>query len=697
MVCVHPSVQQYNDKREIMPVLAILLFCLVFSSSLMASTLKERLTEVSQSQANAENVINQLQAKALTELNAEDYLVLSESFQRLNNRDAALDAANKAEGLANTPYLQAYSYYNKAQIHGIFFQNAQLALEHLQDAEQLLLTATDTQSLQLLGDIYHSFASAHNLLGQLNQGIPYALRSLQLARQLNEPRRELSALIINGRLLLQNNQYQQAFTYLQQGVELATTLQDFENLASLHFRLGMGFRKLNFHPEALDHFTKAAEGYRDLNRLSNFAYTMIYLAETYMEETVWQLDKADELLQEALNIAEQQQHVLRMAMVNYSLGRLAMLRQQPLLAEQNYQIALQQFRQINSATYIQETTIALVRLWHQLQRYAEADILLNELSPAMDQAATYLQVRYYSISALLAEARADWQSAYQFQQKVTELNQQELTEHIQEQLQQLRSGLSEHSSDVQLQAELIRLQQQVTEAERRQLLLQLLLVGLIFVTFIIWQLYRRRTVLQPQTLQLEPAQRQLNQFREKIKQHPQRAALQMLVLFPRYRAQLQRQFGQRCVMSLLKDVFEELDSTELIASYSGSEMLWLVCADQTAAQDVLQQALTTLQHKLQALGVEPAVMGLALPLAELLGDNWSKEDLVALYEVVWFGWYLAEQSNNQANSWSLRVSATHPRPCEWQADDLRADMLNAYQLGELNLHLNGESLKISFN
>lgn len=679
-----------------MPVLAVLLVCLLFSPWLAANSLKERLEQVAQSQVTAEAMINELQAKDPIELSAEDYLVLSESFQRLNNRDAALDNANKAEATANTSYLRAYSYYRKAQIHGIFFQNAQLALEQLQAAEQLLLTATDIPSLQLMGDIYHSFASAHNLLGQLNLGIPYALRSLQLARQLNEPRRELSALIINGRLLLQNNQYQQAFIYLQQGVALATALQDFESLASLNLRLGMGFRKLNFHPEALDHFTKAAEGYRDLNRQVNFAYTLIYLAETYMEETIWQLDKADELLQEALNIAEQHQNVLRMAMVNYSLGRLAMLREQPELAERNYQRALQQFRQINSSTYIQETTIALVRLWHQQQRFAEAEKLLNELTPAIFNAATYLQVRYYSIAALLAEARSDWDNAYYMQQKVTELNQLELTEQLQEQLQQLRSGLTEHSSEIRVKTEMASVQQQLEQAKRQQLMLQMLLVVLIFIAFIIWQLYRRRTMIQQPSLQLEPAQRQLNQFREKIRQHPQRAGLQMIVLFPRYRAQLQRQFGQRCVMNLLKEVLQELDASELIASYSGSEMLWLVYTDQRSAQTMLQQALAKLQQKLQTLDVEPAVMGLQLPLTELLGDSWGKDDLVALYELVWFGWYLAEQSGSVDDSWSLQVAAKQARPCEWQAEDLRADMLNAYQLGELTMRLNGEPLKVNF-
>ncbi|OZB37978.1 MAG: histidine kinase, partial [Alishewanella sp. 34-51-39] len=316
-----------------MRILAIIFIVIFSSPSLCATSLSERLRDAASSQAAAEKNIEALHTQATDQLSTEDYLVLSESYQTLNNRDAALDAASKAEQSAVTPYLKALSFYHKAQIHGIYYQNAEMAIQQLVAAEQILSNAEDKTSQLLLNDVLHSFASAYNLRGQLAQGLTYAERSLKLARQLNEPARELNALIIAGRLALQNNQYQQAFYYLQQGVTLASKLEDNESLASLHFRLGMAFRKLDLHPEALEHFQQAAERYRALDRQSNYAYTLIYLAETYLEEPV-QTDKAESLLQEAKLIAEQQQHVLRMALVNYSLGRVALLREQYPAAEQ---------------------------------------------------------------------------------------------------------------------------------------------------------------------------------------------------------------------------------------------------------------------------------------------------------------------------------------------------------------------------
>lgn len=673
----------------------VIVFLLVgsFSQLLFAASLTERLREAASSEAQAEQLINTLQARSNPPLSSEDYLVLSESYQTLNNRDAALDAANKAERFAETPYLKALSLFHKAQIHGIYFQNAEMALQQLEAAEQLLTGTEEAASLLLLSDVLSSFASAYNLLGQLSQALFHADRSLQLAKRLNHPARELNALIISGRLALQNNQYQQAFHYLQQGLAVATTLQDTENLASIHFRLGMAYRKLDLHPEAMEHFQQAAERYRELNRHSNYAYALIYLAETYLEQPE-QIDKAESLLQEAKRIAEQQQHVLRTAMVNYSLGRVALLRNELAQAEDNYKLALQQFRQINSATYIQESMLALVRLYFQQQRYQDAAQFLNEVAPTIDDAATYLQLRYHTSAASLAAATGDWQAAYHFQQRVTDLNQQELSSQLQEHMSQLKSGLQESAEEKQLQRYSAELQQQLAQAQSRQLMLQLLLVGLIFTAFVIWQLYRRQLpVAAVQTVDIVP--RHWSQFQDKVKHHSQRKPITMLILVPRFRAQLQRQFGKKVVAELLQQVLAEMQLPELVAGYNGSEMLWLATDDKAQAATLLQQASQLLQQKLSALGAEPAVLGVELAVEELLGENWSKEELAALAELVWFGWHLAERDAPSVNQWHLAVHATHPRPVEWQIDDLRSDLLNACKLGELQFVLNARELTIT--
>lgn len=677
-------------------ILTLAIFVLVLrSTSLHAETLSSRLKEAASSTAKAELILNKLQSQPLDNLSAEDYLVMAEGYQTLNNREAALDAVNKAEAIATSPYLRALSLFSKAQIYGILYQDAEMALQQLIQAEQILLQLTDAGSQVLLSDVLSSFAAAYNLQGKLKSALQYAERSLALARELNNSSRELNALILSGRIALQNNQYQQAFNYLQLGLVLATQLKDEEQLASIHFRLGMAHRKLEQHTDALEHFEQAAERYLQLNRMPSYSYVLVYMAESYLEDPE-QIDKAEALLQQALDIAEKHQNMTRAATVYYSLGRAALLRKKYAEAEAYYHQALQHFRQINSRSLVLETSLALVQLLIEQQRYSDAVAMLHDMAAEIDSAATFLQLRYTTSAARLAAAAGDWQRAYQLQEKVTELNQSELANQIQHNMAELKDGLNQASVSEQQDSLAAELKQALAAAESRQLMLQVLLVLMIFIAFLIWQLYRRQQTQPLSVPAPEIAPRQWSQFREKLKTVSQQQSLTLLVLLPRCRAALQRRYGRRIVVELLMQVEQELATPDIKASFRGTEMLWLAIAskDPEAQQQLIQQAVALLQQKLAALGAEPAVLAVELILSELLGANWHKEDLNALTEAIWFGWAMAESQPVKDPAWLLTFTAAHPRPCEWQVEDLRTDMLNACRLGELTLQLNKQPLTI---
>lgn len=665
------------------------------SAGVSAETLSSRLKNAGSSVEKAELMLNQLQSRQLQSLTAEDYLVMAEGYQTLGNREAALDAVTKAEMAANTPYLNALSLFSKAQIHGIMYKDADMALQQLTQAEHILLTLTDRDARELLSDVLVNFASAYNLQGNLTPALHYAERSLAIARELHNQSKELNALILSGRIALQNNHYPQAFSYLRKGLALATELQNEVELASIHFRLGMAYRKLAQHSDALEHFTQAAERYLRLNRPQNYSYVLVYLAETHLENPE-QLDKAEALLQQALEIAEQQQNMTRAATVYFSLGRAALLRKDNTKSEAYYQKALQHFRQIDARSLVLETSLALVQLMIEQQRYNDAVALLQELAPDIDNAAVFLQLRYTSNAARLAALTNDWQRAYQLQEKVTELNQLELANQIQHSMLDLKAGLNQVTEKEQQEKNIAELREALTVAESRQLMLQIVLVLMIFVTFLLWQLYRHQRTKQPAAPALEIAPKQWSQFKEQLKALSQQQPVTLIVLLPRYRAALQRQFGRRFVAELLIQVEKELSTPELNASFRGTEMLWLAVAGEAPAvsQQLQQRALTLLQQKLHAIGVEPAVLAAELKLEELLGKHWHKEDLNALSEVIWFGWSLAEEQPSAELAWQLTFSTAHSRPCEWQVEDLRADMLNACRLGELKVQLNKQALTI---
>lgn len=671
-------------------ILTILIF---LSSAAHAESLSNRLLKAAQDTASAEQTLNELQQHSTDKLTAEDYLVISEAYQTLNNREAALDAINKAENSAATPYLKARSIFSKAQIYGIFYQDAEMAIRQLEAAEQLLLPLHSQADRLLLSDVLTNFASAYNVQGNLNNGLDYARRSLDLARELESPSRELSALIIIGRMALQNNQYQQAFRHLQQSLTLAMQLQDEEQLASIHFRLGMAYRKLDQHTQALLHFEQASQRYLQLNRMQNYSYVLVYMAESYLEEPV-QIDKAEELLQQALKIAEEHRNMTRAATVYYSLGRAAMLRHDFATSEAFYQKALQHARQNNARSLQHETSLAIVQLLLQQQRYTEASSMLNELTADMADAATFLQLKYYRVAAQLAAATGDWQQAYQLQEKVTTLSQLELKDQIQDSMDQLQEGLNEVSDAEQQQQQFATLEQTLATTKANLWMMQLLLAGFIVTAFVVWQ-YARRRISPPAVtiLPAEPESRQWSVFREKVRMSAQQP-MSLIIVLPRQRAALQRKYGRRIVSELLLQVQQALPSTDLKAYYSGTDMLCLAVstADPATAEDIQHQAEQLLQQKLTALGAEPAVLSAELVLNDLLGSNWHKDDLNTLVEAAWFGWHLAEQAAPTTALWRLTFAVNQPRPCEWQAENLRSDMLNAYQLQELQISVNQQPL-----
>lgn len=333
-----------------------LLLCSGYSSA--SDSLQQRLQQASN---QPERVITQLQTLPANTLNSSDYLVLAEAQLRLRNKAGAMDAVNKALDSAAAPYLKAHAFLLKAQIYGILYRDTVIAISMLEQAEVLLHQREDADSLSLYSDVLQSFAQAYNQLGNIPKAIPYARRSLELAMQQQDAPAELKARITLGRLTLQNNAFGEAYQHFHQALTLASSLQDDDALASIHLRLGMAYRKIEDHSRALHHLQQAKQRYKQLQRDASYAYTLIYIGETYLEQPET-ASEAAQYLSEALALAKQLDDPLRVGVATLGLGRLAVLQQQPELARQHFDTAQQLFSQQNVQTYLQETLLAQAEL-----------------------------------------------------------------------------------------------------------------------------------------------------------------------------------------------------------------------------------------------------------------------------------------------------------------------------------------------
>lgn len=669
-----------------MPRFFALLLLFFALPTLAADTLQTRLTEAG---SNAELVSNTILALPADDLTTEDWLVLAEAQRRLRNKEAAMDAVNRALQSSRQPFLQAHAYLLKAQVYGILYRDTAIAITQLELAERLLQHAEDSPSLTLYSDVLQSFAQAYNQLGDISRAIPYAEKSLALAIRQQQPEAELSARIILGRLTLQNNAYGLAYQHLQQALVLASELKNTDALASIHFRLGMAYRKINDHVQALQHLQHARQHYLAVHNQSSYVYTLIYIGETYLEDAAT-AEQAATYLNEALTLAEQQNDLLRIGMVTLGLGRLAVLQQQPELALRHFNDAIQLFRQQNVQTYLQEAHLALAELLLQRGEVAQAALLLTEHSEQMPQAASYLRYRFHDLSSRIDAARQLWADAYQHLLHASVLKFEQVSEQSALQLDMLNKTLTDASTDTQRHQQVQQLQQQYQQQQQRLTLSYLavalaLLMLLAFAT--LWWRNRR------QLLKTRPGISDWQHFCQRLQQK-QRDDLWLLAITSSQSQQLKRRYGEQWLQLLLQQSLHQFAQNTVLSSCLCDDVLWLgIYGD---AQQINQQqttVLTALQSSLAKAEAQTTLglLSLALPVSELLGARWRSDDITALRETLWLSLACCEtQSATQAMRLSLR--SNKPQACEWRSNLVRQDVLNALQLTDLSLYCNGRAL-----
>ncbi|MDX3774963.1 hypothetical protein QE250_12635 [Chromatiaceae bacterium AAb-1] len=673
-----------------MPVFILLVVFLLFPVSVVATEaevlpVEQRLTAA---MYDAQQVITGLLDNPATTLTAEDWMVLAEAYLTQRNKDAAIDAINKALQ-SDDDLNKARALLIKARIYGILYRDTALAMTQLEEARQILQPLNSKNARRLHSDVLQNFAQAYNQSGNLTQAIPLAEQSLALAITLDDSEREMKARLILGRLALQNNAYSTAYLHLHRALALASALNDAAALASIHFRLGMAYRKIDEHQLALEHLLQARERYLQLGKGSSYIFTLLYIAESYLEDPEYAAQAAT-YFDEAYQLAKSQNDLVRMGIVQQGLGRLAMLQNDPGTARQHYSEARQIFRQQGLKTYLQESTLALAELFFQQQQLPETDSLLAELHQDMGNAAAYLQARYAGLVAKLAAHREQWIDAYQSGQKASELRFQSLADQHKTKFNLMKTSLEQFSVAESIQQELQQQQHMLQQSQQRNqylfwglVLLLLLLAAVCVLLIIIW--LRGRAPLAVTTWRPDS----WTSFCNKALQEQKAGnTLYLLAFTLNNYQQLKWQAGEQHIRRTLQHFLSGFHSPYLKSCCINSDVLWLILDSPAEQAPVLQQQFhALLLNSLQPWITAPDLVSVLLPVTALLGKQWTKQELTALREAVWLSWYLTEQNLPDepgiARLIELRTGQT--RPCEWQSDGLRQDLLNAFSLGTLTL------------
>lgn len=664
-----------------------LILCFIISLLLCnvayGQTLQQRLADAA---ADAEQISNQLLAVAAESLSSEDWLVLSEAQLRLRNKQGALDAVDNALTKASSPYLQAYANLLKAQIYGILYRDTVFAVTLLERAEHLLVKAEDLPSMQLYSEVLQNFAQAYNQLGNIPKAVPYAEHALALAITLQQPEAELNAHIMIGRLTLQNNAYSLAYQHLEQALKLATQLNDRDALASIHLRLGMAYRKIDYHEQALKHLLQAQTLYKALKRPSSYTYTLLYIAETYLE-SVETAAEAEHYLTEALELARQQDDLLRVGIATSGLGRLAALQQQDDLALSHYNDALQLFRQQQVKTYLQETNLELGDLLLRRQQADAAQQLLLELSADIDQAATYLRYRYFDFASRVSAAQGRWADAYTYMLQANTLRFEQQAEKTKLQFDIVNQGLQQAVANSSVQTELTQTQQQLVQQQTYVIWLSAISATLALLLLISYWYSKNRNTSNSIVLDTSWAN-----FCQRTQLLCARTDVNLVCYAFSESQQYKMRHGEQALQQLLQSYLPQAPA-QLLNSGVFDDVIWLAL-DADTVSSATEPMLTAFEAILPTELSQGYIYQLQLPLANLQ-SQWHSKALYALPQALWLTAALCQHAQPNVSRYNMALRATVQDSCEWRSSMVRQDLLNAIRLEHIVLHCNGQALTAS--
>ena len=603
------------------------------------------------------------------------WLELAYAQLLLNQRESALLNIEQAIALAvlldDQPLFQAQLYHTKAEIYGRLYRNTELGIEALQQALQWLEPLQDERARKEKNELYESLAQAHLQNSDYAQAIFYAEKSLAEAML---PQQEMNAHFLLGRLHLQMNRINQAFSHFQSTLTLATQLEAYHAYPLVQLRYGIGYQKMGLPEQALQAFLQAKEGFSNYQPERAYINSLLRVASVQLDQN-WQDEQTYAYLQEALQLSHQHGDAYSIAESKFYLGQWYQLQQQQALAYDYFEQAVSIATQINSHSLLNQVQLILAESLLQQQEFERAKSLFQQLTiePEDHSQALFLRYRYAELAAELAAWQHDWQQAFHYSQLARALRFDDLREQYQLKLDYLHQG-TPAAAMVDSHPAFLPTYWLITVTAT--LLLLVVVLGRFG-----WQ-HRQR--LTPNQLIFS---RQWIQFSEKlVAEQRQKLPLQLMAVTLRGCQQYKQRHGEVQLRQALISLLQSLNFPEIIQVTIHSDVLWLGlnCPDdQLPALE--QKVLLHLGQQRKALKPIPQLQTLVLPLQAMLGEPFKAQHLQALREAVWLSWYLAEQLNPSDDNLYLQLKVLEQRPCEWMAENIRQDLLNALQLGSIEL------------
>lgn len=614
------------------------------------------------------------------------WLEISYAYLQLHQKESALNSIENAIQLArlldNKPMYQSLLYQTKAEILGRLYRNTTLGIEALQTAEHWLDQLPEIESQLERAELYERLAQAFHQDSNYAEAVRYASQSLDLAQQ---PSQRFNAHFLLGRLHLQMDKIKLAFSHFTEAKELATELKAFQAYPLLDLRFGLGYQKMGLYELALEYFTQAKDGFASAPQQRNYINSLLRIANIHLQHEMTNEHTLD-YIQQALTISHQIHDLMSVAEAKFYLGQWYLLQNNHEAATEQFERSLSMFYQIGNQHMENQVLLSIAELYHSQQQNEAAYTLLSRTKIDIDDTnqAMFLRYRFAELAAELAAWQEDWTNAYLFSQQARKLRFDDLQEQQKLKLDYLLMTQSTQQNTPQQQGVFLMLTGVQT------LLLALLLLA--FGVGLIWAFFRLRS--HPPRPSQMIFSRQWIQFSEKlVAEQRHKKPLHLMAISLRGCQDYKQQHGEVQLRRVLISLLHSLNPPQLVQLTIHSDVLWLGLSCEEAELNSLQSTiLRRLAQQREFLQPQPQLQTLMLPLQALLGHHWQQQHIQALREAVWLSWFLAEHINQSDVHIYLQLKVKEPQPCEWMTENVRLDILNALQLGSIELWQQGRLL-----
>jgi signal transduction histidine kinase len=366
---------------------AILLFCLLFSTQLLAFSppdslqiqqLIEKIKQAKPQSNLSENVQNCQRVIVLTEQSgnriwqAKAYRAVGYFYEENSNWTQAETHYQKAIQIADElPYRLQLSVFIDWAIINKKLNRYKTARDYY---NKVRIIANEKRDSAMLSYAFNGLGTLHEFLGDYNLAIDNYLKSVECAEKMGKNGDAVITLINVASVFIKGKNYGLAHKHIQKGYTLAQKLNDSTRLGLVYDIWGKTYATEYNLPEAILYYQKALTIFQSQHANEYSGRTLLRIAEAYLQQNDWAIAK--KYLAECSAI-KTHLNFYDKPILHLQWGKFYEKNKDFKQAITNYKTSFELAKERDLKDLIQESTTALSKVYQQTANWQSAIQYLN--------------------------------------------------------------------------------------------------------------------------------------------------------------------------------------------------------------------------------------------------------------------------------------------------------------------------------